>query len=73
MFQDLNLCIYRLFMFQDLNLCDFSPGAPVYGKKDEGVSTGEETDDEEDEASAPPQISRPGGDYLHNASICFKI
>ena len=46
--------------FLDLNLCDFSPGASVYGKKDEGVGTGEETNDEEDKASAPPLVSRPG-------------
>ena len=30
------------------------------GKKDEGVGTGEETNDEEDKASAPPLVSRPG-------------
>ena len=51
---------FIVYSFLDLNLCDFSPGASMYGKKDEGVGTGEEADDEEDKASAPPLVSRPG-------------
>ena len=56
------ICQFIVYFFLGLNLCDFSAGAPVYGKKGEGVDAGEETDDEEDKARTPPEVSRPGGD-----------
>ena len=57
---EIQICPFIVYSFLDLNLCNFSPSASVYGKKDEGVGTGEEADDEEDKASAPPLVSRPG-------------